>query len=205
MPMPFRDKTGQSFGFWTVVSYAGRDDRGATKWICKCECGNERVVGVGSLMNGSSKSCGCKAKEMRKQKLTKHNMAGTPTYKSWHAMHLRCQGKGGHESYVERGIDVCERWYSFENFVADMGVRPEGTTLDRIDNTKGYTPENCRWADRLTQANNTRACVYHEVNGELLTVAQIARKYGIGVSKIRHGLRKGQSIHQAMTPARQTS
>jgi hypothetical protein len=198
VPSPFRDKTGMQFGFWTVLAFAGRDNRNATQWKCRCICGTEKVVVVGSLTKGRSKSCGCKAIELRGNFHWKHGYASTPTYKSWHSMKQRCEGKGGHESYLARGIAVCERWLSFENFLEDMGERPRGKTLDRIDNSKGYEPSNCRWADMEQQANNRDTNILEIVDGEALTPAQAARKYGKNISGIRHRLRKGWSLQEAV-------
>lgn len=198
MPSPFRDKTGQTFGYWTVLAFAGRDGRNATVWKCKCVCGTERNVVVGSLMQGKSKSCGCKQYEIAASKNTKHGMAGTQTYKSWHAMIQRCQGKGGHESYIERKISVCEDWLDFTKFFDDMGIRPSGTTLDRIDNDKGYSKENCRWATYLVQANNRRTNKVINILGDNMTVSEASRKFNIGISMLRHRLRNGMSAHDAV-------
>ena len=202
MPSPFRDKTGQTFGFWTVIEFAGRDGRNATIWKCRCICGAEKNVIVGSLMKGRSRSCGCKQYEMAAQKNTKHGMASTPTYKSWHAMIQRCEGKGGHESYPERGISICDEWRNFESFLADMGVRPQNKTLDRIDNAKGYSKENCRWATSKQQANNRSITRYVEVDGNVMPLIVACEKYNIGVSCIRHRLRKGMPEQDAFTTPR---
>lgn len=110
-------------------------------------------------------------------------MYGTPTYKSWSEMKARCKNPShGRGNYL--GITYCERWESFVNFFADMGVRPSGTSLDRIDPNGNYEPGNCRWADIITQENNRRNNVYYLVDGERLTLPQIARKYGISRSNL---------------------
>jgi hypothetical protein len=199
MPMPFRDKTGKVFGFWTVMSFAGRDKSNRTQWNCKCICGTERIVVIGSLTNGKSKSCGCMQRKVTAEKNTVHGMAGSRTYKSWHAMMQRCEGKGGHQSYPDRGIGLCDEWKKFENFFADMGLRPAGKTLDRIDNTKGYSPSNCQWASAKDQANNKHNTVYVTVNSEILCLSDACEKYGIGVSCARHRLRKGMKHQEVFT------
>lgn len=197
--MPFRDKTGQSFGFWTVLAFAGRDKRNATVWSCKCVCGTERNVVVGSLTGGKSRSCGCQQYVFAAEKNKKHGMAGTPTYKSWHAMIQRCQGKGGHESYPERKIQICGEWMDFENFLADMGLRPNGKTLDRINNNLGYSKENCRWATPKEQANNKKDTIYVVVNNVELPFMKACEMYEIGESCARHRMRKGMSAQEAFT------
>lgn len=203
MPKPFSDKTGQIFGFWTVVSFAGRDISNATLWNCKCICGTEKKVIVGSLMKGLSKSCGCKKYELIASKNTKHGLSGTPTYKSWHAMIQRTEGKGGHQSYVDRGFTVCERWLKFENFVEDMGMRPPKRTLDRIDNTKGYSKENCRWATNIEQANNKDTTKYVVVDGEKMPIMYACKKYNVQISCARSRLRRGKSDQETFNPLAQ--
>lgn len=203
MPTPFADHTGKVFGFWTVKSFYGRAKHNQPIWLCVCKCGTEKPVIMGSLQKGRSKSCGCATIQMRTEKTRKHGMAGTPTYKSWHQMHQRCAGKHGHEHYVNKGIEVCKRWSDFENFFADMGPRPAGTTLDRIDGSKDYSPENCRWATLEQQANNKSSNRKEFVQGELLSVAQAARKYNKHISGVRHRVRKGMSLEYAvLTPFR---
>ena len=111
----------------------------------------------------------------------RHGMYGTPTYKSWAEMKRRC-GNPKRSDYVN--VTYCEEWENFKNFFHDMGVRPPGTTLDRINPYGNYNKENCRWADDITQQNNRRNNRRFLYNGELLTLAQISRKYGISRSNL---------------------
>lgn len=113
----------------------------------------------------------------------KHGMYGTPTYKSWAEMKERCK-RPNHSRGNYTNVSYCERWESFSNFLEDMGERPSGTTLDRIDVKGNYEPNNCRWADILTQANNKTSNKYYEIDGELLTLSQIARKFNISRSNL---------------------
>lgn len=191
------DRTGKKYGYWTAISFYDRKNT-QTRWLCRCICGVERVVIAQSLTSGASKSCGCKQATLAGDKTRKHGMAKTPTYKSWHAMIQRCEGKGGHESYVERGIVVCDEWKSFEVFFKDMGERPINKTLDRIDNSKSYSKENCRWATAKQQMNNRTGNVIVEPFGEKMTIAEAADKYNIGISCLRHRLRNGMSINEAL-------
>jgi hypothetical protein len=134
------------------------------KWRCLCDCGNERLIDGAKLRNGESRSCGCLQKELQSSRIAQsnlrhgHNKKGqqTKTHKSWVAMLHRCRGQNysDYYRYGGRGITVCERWHLFENFLADMGERPEGKTLDRIDVYGNYTPENCRWATLSEQQRN---------------------------------------------------
>jgi hypothetical protein len=138
---------------------------------------------------------------MRSEKMTKHGMAGTPTYKSWHQMHQRCAGKHGRDYYLKSGITICDRWSVFENFFDDMGHRPEGTTIDRIDGSKGYEPGNCRWATSTEQANNRKTNRKEIVNGVLLSPAEAARKHNVNISMVRHRMRKGWTLEQSVSIA----
>ena len=113
----------------------------------------------------------------------RHGMYGTPTYKSWSEMKCRCD-RPGHSRGSYEGITYCKEWELFENFFRDMGVRPEGTTLDRINPHGNYEPSNCRWADIITQENNRRNNRRFEYNGEFLTLPQLARKYGVSRSNL---------------------
>jgi hypothetical protein len=113
----------------------------------------------------------------------RHGMTETPTYKSWCEMKSRCNNpEHRHSSY--NGITYCEAWEKFENFYADIGERPKGTTIDRIDPRGNYEPSNCRWADYITQANNRTNNRKYDYDGELLTLSQLARKYGISRSNL---------------------
>lgn len=197
------DRTGEKYGNWTIIEFYSKYGACDAKWLCKCKCGTEKPVIFRSLASGASTSCGCGAIDARIKKLTKHGYARTRTYKSWHAMHQRCQGKGGHEIYQARNIVVCERWNDFNNFLLDMGGRPPHKTLDRINNDDGYYKENCRWATALQQMNNRHVCKKHTVDGALMTITEAARKYNAGISMVRHRLRKGWSLDRAVkTPSR---
>lgn len=147
-------QTGDKFGRLTAIKFDHRDKRSNQYWIFQCDCGNKKVLCVSEIKKGHTKSCGC----LRKEMMTKHGMARTRTYKSWEAMKIRCLNKSNkdYKYYGGRGITVCKEWLIFENFYKDMGDRPQGKTLDRIKNDKGYFKSNCKWSTSKEQANNRR-------------------------------------------------
>jgi hypothetical protein len=148
----FQDLTGKSFGDWTVLA-RGVHQYGRTRWLCQCACGSERSVAAVHLVNGKSKSCGCRKGE-------DHKMSASPEYRARKKMIDRCHNPSNkdYRHYGGRGIEVCPEWRaSFLQFLADMGPRPSPLlSVDRIDNDKGYSKDNCRWATRSQQAFNRR-------------------------------------------------
>ena len=130
---------------------------------------------------------------------TTHGMYGTPTYKSWQAMRGRVQTPSKAKWYA--GVKVCDRWMVFENFYADMGERPTGTTLDRIDNANGYEPGNCRWATVIQQQSNKRSNVMLELNGKRQCVAHWARELGIPKPRIHNRIKRGWPVEKILSTA----
>lgn len=158
----FKDMVGLRFGYLTVVSFDSYRST-AAQWLCKCDCGVEKIVSRQALRRGATKSCGCKTAEMIGNKLTKHGYTRggriPREHAIWRGMITRCTNskRKGYADYGGRGIKVCERWMDFQNFIADMGPAPPRYSIDRYPNNDGdYEPGNCRWADAKTQAQNRR-------------------------------------------------
>jgi hypothetical protein len=179
------DLTGQRFGRLVVTEYAGLTTDKKRAWKCKCDCGTENhVVRASHLKARLQKSCGCtrldalaKAREVT----ITHHSSGTRVYKAWLNMKSRCftPTTPYYKNYGGRGITVCERWMTFENFLEDMGQPPPNTSLERKDNSKNYEPGNCVWESKKCQQNNTRRNHLLTYKGETLTVAQWADRIGL--------------------------
>lgn len=153
-----KDITGKKKNMLTAIESTGRKSgNGDYIWKFQCDCGNTTETTIGRFNSNHTKSCGCKMKDIWLGRDEYHGGSKTKTYKSWMKMLERCYDPSSvsYDEYGERGILVCEEWKnSYKNFLKDMGERPEGCTLDRIDNTKGYFKENCRWATHQQQARN---------------------------------------------------
>lgn len=192
--MALKNLIGVKFSMLTVVSLADKSASGKIRWACKCDCGNESFVQTSNLTNGHTKSCGCqKFSGFEKTKGTaslKHGMSNTRTYRSWMAMITRCRDRNVKEYkyYGARGISVCERWLDFANFYSDMGNRPLGKSLDRINVNGNYEPTNCRWATAKEQGRNKRN--NRIVKGFVL--AELSEITGINKSTIKSRLRNGK-------------
>lgn len=176
------DMTGMKFGRLTVLRRSeARLDGNKAVWHCICECGTAREVLGTSLRSGQTTSCGCYKSDWSVARFTKHGMETTPTYTTWQSMLTRCHNpkNKAYSRYGGRGIVVCDKWrYSFINFYKDMGTKPDGMSLDRIDNDGNYEPGNCRWADAYTQANNKSTSWRIEVEGRLVPLSEGMRLTG---------------------------
>jgi hypothetical protein len=174
----------------TAIEVAGKDNHNRFKWRCRCQCGGETVVASGALVRQATKSCGC---IYRKHLLSKAS-GNHPLYGVWTSMRARCLNPShrAYPHYGGRGIGIDPRWDDFAVFLADMGERPAGASLDRIDNDKGYSPENCRWASRREQLNNTRANVWIDTPRGRMTVPDAARAFGANYDRLRSAVYQGR-------------
>lgn len=195
------DLENKRFGRLTAIKQVSAPSHVKPKrrhYLCKCDCGAVRVVSVSHLTSGHTKSCGCLSKEMASDR-AKHGYYGTTEYASWYSMKKRCLNKNykEYQYYGGRGINICERWLDFENFIQDMGKKPSPShSLDRIDNAGNYEPRNCRWASKTKQGNNKRNNILITYKGETKTLAQWARLKGIKYGCLRWRYSRGWSVEK---------
>lgn len=191
IPLPknprFVNLNGRRFGRLAVLDYAGRI-RGNIYWMCRCDCGNERLIFGGNLVRGFSKSCGCMRMEALRQSRITHGCRQTPEYAAWSSMKERCLNPKNPKfhCYGGRGIQICERWLrSFAAFLEDVGPRPSDKhSLERSDTNGDYCPENCSWATQRIQQNNRRNNRRIQFRGMTLTLAEWSRILKIDYHKL---------------------
>lgn len=205
MPRKRTMPIGQKFGRLTVIGDAAPSGaRRKARWLCRCECGDDTIVVADNVMSGHTRSCGCLHREMHADRLRTHGMSQTsPEYTSWRAMRNRCSGAvsgdpGGY--YSARGIDMAPEWESFERFYADMGARPSPShSIDRIDNARGYWPDNCRWATDAEQSRNRRHVQQISHDGLTMSLAEWAVHLGISYATLQGRRNRRWSIERMLT------
>lgn len=173
------DMTGKRVSAWIVLRYADG------KWLCRCKCGYEAWVAGSKLRRGKSKCC------VKCRRATHKRSGNDPTYQSWKHMRRRCLSKldDDYAHYGGRGITICKRWDRFENFLADMGEKPAGLTLDRRDNNGNYTPQNCRWVTQKEQTRNQRRNRIIEFKGRRQSLANWCDELGVNYHLVHRRLR----------------
>lgn len=199
---------GKRFGRLVVIEYAGIDNHRCKVFRCRCDCGNETITRKSRIISGTAKSCGCLSSDTWRAMQYKHGYAAHDEYNRLYAIYShmvdRCHNENNpsYHNYGGRGIFVCEEWRNDVDVFMDWANKngySEELSIDRIDNNKGYSPENCRWVDRITQANNKRNNIFLEHNGEKLTVAQWSRKTGIPAATLRARYHSGWSDSRIVT------
>ncbi len=204
------DLTGKKFGLLTALRRVPNlKFPRYVYWECQCDCGNLYSVIGWSLKDKQKKGkiahCGCLHKELDKPRLdacSTHGMSKSREFKTWNDMKNRCSlpSLKNYKNYGGRGISVCDRWRrSFENFYEDMGPKPHGLTLERINTNGNYEPGNCKWADADTQANNKRTSRLIEFRGETKTMTQWAQQMGLSSITVQGRLTRGWSPERALT------
>lgn len=203
--------TNLRFGRLLVLDSTDQRAQGQRVWRCRCDCGAEVPVSSYMLTSGKTKSCGCLRRDMgvaRGKASARHgegsNGRETAEYRCWGAMLSRCNNPNhcNFPDYGARGIQVCERWTAYENFLADMGRRPSDRhSIDRIDVKGPYSPENCRWATMTEQQRNTRRNVFITIGDQTLTLGAWLVKLDIPRATYYTRLRKGMSPEDALTSA----
>lgn len=201
------DLKGQKFGRLTVLERAENTKANKSKWLCKCDCGNLRKVVGSNLKNGMTKSCGCLERELNIQRSTRHGLESTRICHVWRNIKARCQNpkNTSYKNYGGRGITICEEWlgenglknfaqWAYENGY-DENAEKGKCTIDRIDNNKGYYPENCRWVDLHVQANNKRNNVLITYNGRTQTLEQWCKELNLSRSMVKHRYERGWSTN----------
>lgn len=197
---------GKTFASLTVVSVVPQGVK-ALRLLCMCKCGSNTLVKAHQLRSQEKTSCGCRKRSVLGDSKRTHGQANSGTkgyanrtYGIWQAMRDRCTNtnRKDYHRYGGRGISVCDRWHSYENFIADMGQAPTGLTLDRIDNNKGYSKENCRWATRNQQTYNSTTMVYIEHGGKTMCLKQWQQAQAVKAHTYYSRRKRGWTIKQAL-------
>ena len=198
------DLTGQRFGRLTVIERVGTTNDGKATWSCKCDCENYCVVSGALLRNKHTRSCGCLEKEVKKAGTNKkHGKFYTRLSSIWRDMKKRCYcpNAGNYKHYGARGITICDEWlHNFQAFWdwAMANGYQDDLSIDRIDNDKGYSPDNCRWATQKAQVNNRRSNHYITFAEKTLTITQWQEKQGITKGQYDSRIKRGWTIEEAL-------
>lgn len=202
---------GNIFGALRVIGFSRykplRNGKRSACWLCQCVCGITKEVRANNLVSGRTQSCGCVKAEKTRKRNTTHGGCHTPEYTIWCAMIQRCSyhKNESFKNYGARGIHICEAWRSsFAAFLTDMGKRPSHQhSIERLDNEKGYSPDNCIWATAETQQRNKRTNHLVTYNGETLCLVEWEQRTGLARGRIADRLAHGWSIEKALfTPPR---
>ena len=201
--MEKHDLTGKRFGRLIAAHPVEDRGKGRVTWLCKCDCGNDAVILNYNLLNGHTLSCGCLQRERAKEHATNHGLSGTRLHRTWAHMKERCTNPNvrNYCDYGGRGITICDEWLTFEPFAewALANGYTNDLTIERIDNSKGYSPSNCRWATPFEQASNKRSNHLFTFNGKTDTITNWARYFCIDPMLVFCRLNRGWSEYDALT------
>lgn len=204
----FKDLSGKRFGRLIVMNLHSKTDSGTYKWMCLCDCGNEVAVRRNNLSSGDAMSCGCLQVSLASTLHRKHGMIKTKLYGVWSSMIQRCENPKAekYKIYGARGIKVCDRWHSFENFYYDMGDKPSPNhSIDRKDNDGDYEPSNCQWSTATEQQRNTRNTKWLVLFDQRDTCRSWCERLGLSYFAVIQRIEKGWNVEKALltpTPIR---
>jgi len=193
---------GQRYGRLVAVAFHSRGRRGKSIWTFQCDCGAQAVAKMDNVRGGNTSSCGCLLREWEMTGKVTHGRSASAEYQIWENMLSRCLNPNvsRYARYGGRGIKICERWLTFANFYADMGPRPPGMTLERIDNDGNYEPSNVRWATRKEQECNKSTTIKVVLNGHEMTLSDACRATGVSYNAVRKRISyRGWSVDKALS------
>lgn len=201
------DLTNLKFGRLTVISLCGKSKRNDNMWLCRCDCGNGKVVKAYNLTSGHTKSCGCLTKDIQREKMNNlrrtHGLSNTRLYEIYCLMKARCYNQNNemYRYYGKKGVKICDEWLkdfmNFYNWSLSHGYSDE-LTIDRIDVNGNYEPINCRWVTMVVQANNKTNNRKYMLNGEWYTAPELSRMFGVNCKKLRYRLENGWDVKIAI-------
>lgn len=192
---------GMRFGLLTVLKLFDCPKSGGSRWECRCDCGEKTVVRSVHLRSGATNSCGCqqgRRTHLHSKSVKRHKQSGE--YSSWRSMRARCldQTHKLFHRYGGRGISICDSWNSFPVFLSDMGTKPDGSTIGRIDNDLGYSKGNCRWESKKSQERNKSTTRWIEHDGERKSLTEWCEIYRLPFHVVHYRLRAGWNVERAL-------
>ena len=199
----FKDLTGERFGRLTVLNFNGKDKHSHNIWLCKCDCGNLKLVSTGDLTNGKTQSCGCWANELTVKRNTTHGDTHTHLYGIYRKMLWRCYNKNAnhYDLYGGKGIVVCDEWKTsyeaFRDWALSNGYK-KSLTIDRINVDGNYCPENCRWVSRKLQTQNRHNTIFLTLNGVKKPLSEWVKIYGVKYTTAYYRYAKGLPVNEIL-------